>query len=276
MDFSNDGCECAFDVQIDKNKPICVENNILNKLINFIKKIKKMYVGNEKDAIDKLKKIYNCKTESCILTQNEITDAIGKDTIANQLNTRFKPVGPTDSKTWFSNIDIDSVLCQIKKKYKEKEFKHIPFQMRDFQETGGELAITDFVNEYRNGIRCFGVVFNDDKSTGHGTHWTAMFGDFSKAPFTIEHFNSTGAGPKNEIREWMYKTKHILEKELNISVTIKEVSKIQHQFGNSACGPYSLYYIISRLEGVPYIEFEKHRIPDSLMDDFRHYLFRKP
>jgi hypothetical protein len=73
----------------------------------------------------------------------------------------------------------------------------------------------------------------------------------------------------------MTKTKHKLEKELGKKVEVKEVSKIQHQKDNSSCGPYSLYYIISRLEGVPFISFEKNRIPDNVMWDFRHHLFRK-
>lgn len=274
MEIPKNPIECAFHVNVDKNNPVCMEETIIDELKNFAKTIKRITFSNEKDAVVKLKQVYNCKTESCLLEQSEIIDVVGKSTIEKQLEERFKPEGPTDKETWFSNVNIDSVLSQIEKKYKDKNFKHINFQMRDFQEVGGELATTDFVKEYKNGVRCFGVVFNDDKSTGNGTHWTAMFGDFSKHPFTIEHFNSSGAGPKNEMREWMVKTKHKLEKTLNVKVEVKEVSKIQHQRGNSACGPYSLYYILSRLEGVPYTSFEKTRIPDSAMDTFRYHLFR--
>lgn len=276
MEF-NKGTECAFNIKSEIGDNICMEKEIINKLQSFVKNIKNISVSNEKDVIPTLKQIYNCKSESCILNQNEIKENIGHNEIESQLTHRFKPVGPLDKKEWLSNVDIDSVLEQISKKFKHKNFKHIPFQMRDFEKTNSQLAITDFVNEYKeNGVRCFGVVFNDDVSTGRGTHWTAMFGDFSKQPFTIEHFNSSGSGPKNEIREWMIKTKHKLEKELNIKVEVKEVSKIEHQNDQSSCGPYSLYYIISRLEGIPYTVFEKNRIPDSVMWEFRYYLFRNP
>jgi hypothetical protein len=44
---------------------------------------------------------------------------------------------------------------------------------------------------------------------------------------------------------------------------------------NSSCGPYSLYYIISRLEGVSSDAFQKNRIPDHKMWEFRKILFRK-
>lgn len=273
MELPKNPIECAFHVETINNS-ICMETDIVKELQTFAKNVKKLKMSNEKDTIEELKNIYDCKSESCLLTKDEIIEAIGYNKVTEQLKERFKPEGPLDKNTWFSNINIDDVLTQIEKKYQHKKFKHIPFQMRDFQEIGGKLAVTDFVKEYQNGIRCFGVVFNDDKSTGGGSHWTAMFGDFSEEPFTIEHFNSSGAGPKNEMREWMIKTKHKLEKELNKKVEVKEVSKIQHQTDNSSCGPYSLYYIISRLEGVPFITFEKKRIPDSVMWEFRKVLFR--
>jgi hypothetical protein len=274
MEIQKNPIECAFHVSTDNGNAVCMETDVINELQIFAKKIKKLNVHNEKDTIKELKKIYDCNSESCLLTKTEIIDVIGHDKASEQLTNRFKPDGPLNKNTWFSNINIDNVLYQIEKKYTNKKFKHIPFQMRDFQETNSALATIDFVNEYQNGVRCFGVVFNDDKSTGGGSHWTAMFGDFSKEPFTIEHFNSSGAGPKNEMREWMIKTKHKLEKGLKKKVEVKEVSKIQHQMGNSACGPYSIYYIISRLENVPYTSFEKQRIPDEYMDEFRFYLFR--
>ena len=276
MEFKK-GNECAFNIKSGVGDNICMEKEIINKLHSFVKNIKKLSVSTDKDVILNLKKIYNCKSESCILTKNEIKQTIGHNAVEKQLSERFKPAGPLDKKEWLSNIDIDGVLGQIAEKFKHKKFKHIQFQMRDFQNTNSELALTDFVKEYKeNGVRCFGVVFNDDISTGRGTHWTAMFGDLSKQPFTIEHFNSSGGGPKNEMREWMIKTKHMLEKELNVKVEVKEVSKIEHQKDQSSCGPYSLYYIISRLEGVSYSVFEKHRIPDSVMWDFRYHLFRNP
>lgn len=274
MNLPKNPSECAFHIDIDKNNPLCMEKKIINELQTFAKNVKHLNVNDEKDTIDKLKQIYDCNSESCLLTQNEIISTIGRTQTLDQLKERFKPVGPLDKVTWFSNVNIDDVLKQIEIKYKDNNFKHISFQMRDFQEIGGELAMVDFAKEYNNGIRCFGVVFNDDKSTGNGTHWTAMFGDFNREPFTIEHFNSSGAGPKNEIREWMVKTKHKLEKELNKKVEVKEVSKIKFQLDNSSCGVYSLYYIIARLDGIPYTSFEKKIISDKDMWEFRHHLFR--
>lgn len=275
MEIPKNPIECAFHVNTDKPNSICMENNLIGELKKFAINIKKITnISSNKDVITKLKQVYNCKTESCILTKREIIDTIGQTKIDEQLKNRFKPDGPLDKAKWFSNFNIDDVLRQIEKQYQKKNFKHITIQMRDFQETNSELATMDFVKEYKNGVRCFGVVFNDDTSNGSGTHWTAMFGDFSKQPFTIEHFNSSGNGPKNEVIEWMGKTKHKLKKELGGDVIVTYVSNTQHQKDNSSCGPYSLYYIISRLSGIPYTYFDENRIPDSMMWEFRKVLFR--
>lgn len=262
--------ECAHNLQ---SRDSCIDEDVMNQLSVLVNTDNKI-IKDTKDITKNLKKIYNCETDSCLLKRREVINVIGYDTANYQLKENFKPDGPLDKNEWLSNYDIDDVLKQFSKKKDNANFKHISFQMRDFEKVGSELATTDFIKEYENGVRCFGVILNDDVSTGKGTHWTAMFGDFRKEPFTIEHFNSSGAGPKNEVRVWMAKTKMLLEKHFNTKVVVVEVSKVQHQMDNSSCGPYSLYYIISRLENIPYEKFQEKRIPDSEMWEFRKVLFR--
>lgn len=276
MEIPHEPKECAFHIDSDKNET-CMEDGVINKLREFAKNVKQIEVTDKKDTIIKLKKILNCDSESCILTKGEIKDFIGHDETSKQLATRYKPEGPFDSFAWFSNINIDNVLKQISKKYKDKKFLHIEFQMRDFEKVGGTLSRIDLAEEYKNnGVRCFGVVFNTDYSSGNGQHWFSIFGNFHTEPFTIEYFNSAGDEPLPEIASWMKKTKHHLEKTLGKKVNDIVVTKIINQSDNHSCGSYSLYYIISRLEDVPYEYFTKNKIGDSLMHKFRkNYLFRK-
>jgi hypothetical protein len=277
MEIHKEPNECAFN--LNKNgKDTCFEDYFIKELSHFATNIKKIFVKNIKDpftTIKELKKVYNCDHDSCLLVQDDIINAIGHDKTQKQLQERFKPTGPYEGSDWFSNVDIDSVLKQISEKYKYKKFKHIPFQMRDFQLTNSELSKIDFVEEYNKGIRCFGVVFNTDKSSGSGQHWYSIFGDFSKEPFTIEYFNSSGESPQDEIKSWMSKTKHKMEKNLGKKVNDVVVSKIQHQRDNHSCGSYSIYYIVSRLEGISHMIFSQKRIPDEWMHKFRYSLFRK-
>jgi hypothetical protein len=269
-----DPTECAFHINAKKN--YCMEDSVIDELKNYAKE-KKLVVNDNKDTIKKLMDIHDCKNESCLLTKSNIIDVIGNDNAEKQLKERFKPEGPFDSFEWFSNVNIDDVLKQISIKYKEKKFLHIEFQMRDFEKVGSELSRIDLAKEYTNGIRCFGVVFNTDYSSGRGQHWFSIFGNFKAEPFTIEYFNSTGQDPLPEISHWMKKTKHHMEKNLDKKVNDIVVSKIANQSDNHSCGSYSLYYIISRLEDVPYNHFTKNKIGDATMHTFRkNYLFRRP
>ena len=276
MDLKKETNECAFNIKAEI-KGICMDDDTVSKLVDYAS-TKNLDVKDGKDKIiDGLKKELNCNSESCLLTKTEIRDAIGHDVAEKQLNSRFKPEGPFDSNEWFSNVNIDEVLNQIVEKYKEKKFLHIEFQMRDFERTGGKLSRIDLAKEYsNNNVRCFGVVFNTDVSSGRGQHWFSIFGDFHKEPFTIEYFNSTGQGPLPEILTWMKKTKHHMEITLNKKVDDVIVSTIQNQVDNHSCGSYSLYYIISRLEGISHKHFTKNKIGDETMHIFRrHHLFRQ-
>lgn len=284
--------ECAFGV----NSKVCAEPSVVRKLepLANSKGVDSAVHGvdgalteqKERDSasdttsaektMDTLKERFKCVNESCLFEKQEIKDIIGADEAARQLAIRFKPIGPWDSDDWFSNVDIDSVLKQIAGLYKSKNFKHIKFQMRDFDEVKSELAHINFVHEYNNNIRCFGVVFNTDYSTGKGKHWYAIFGDFSSEPFTIEYFNSSGEDPQPEIHSWMEKTKNLMKKELNKEVELVVVTKIVNQRDNHSCGSYSLYYIISRLEGKDWKFFRNNKIGDEVMHNLRkNHLFRK-
>ena len=275
MHVKKNNIECAFNIVTTGDNPICMDKTSMDALYKFAKNIKKMDVSSPSDAIDKLKNDSGCKTESCLLNKSDIRNVIGVENAETQLNTRFKPIGPYEGSDWFSNEHIDGVLRQMYKEYKTKGFKHIPFQMRDFESTHGELSKVDFVEEYNSGTKSIGVVFNTDYSSGRGKHWYSIFIDMRNEPITIEYFNSSGEDPQDEIRSWMKKTKHNMEKELGKKVDDVIVSKIQHQRDNHSCGSYSIYYIVSRLEDVPYMVFSKKRIPDELMHKFRFSLFRK-
>ncbi len=263
--------ECAFHL---KNETVCSPESITEKLKDFVVAVFDKQIKDENDALEILKKKYDCSSESCILNQYDIKKYINPKLIENALETYFKPIGPRMTTNWLSNFDIDAVLAQIQKKYEDKNFLHIPFQMRDFQEKNTELAQLDWQKEYENGFRTFGAVINTDYSSGKGIHWFAIFGDFldDNKCFTIEYFNSSGELPLPEITEWMKKLKHALR----LDKPIKDIiaTRIENQADSFSCGPYSLYYIISRLDGVPFEWFRKNKIGDKNMILFRKYLFR--
>jgi hypothetical protein len=278
--------ECAHHME---QKQICSPESVVEKIGRFIGA-----AGASQDVIfDKGKKKYNCSHESCVLIK--VAEATGDKTIRHVLDTFFKPNGPADTHDWLSNINIDEVLDQIAKKH--KDFLHIPFQMRDFAEiqpNPGQiermkramssdeleqalmrnLSTVDLAKKYKQGYLRYGVVFNTDTSKGPGQHWFCLYGDMSTTPMTLEYFNSTGEPPLDEIRIWMDTTRHHLTKKLGRPTEVVDQVR-RHQTDGHSCGPYALYYIMSRLEGVPARVFQTEIIPDEIMHRFRPHLFRR-
>jgi hypothetical protein len=260
--------ECAH--HIKKKGEFCAPDAVVNKIKATIQD-----KSNYKNILSSLKNKYQCETEVCVLEKPEIKSIIGAD-VDSIILDNFKPKGPRNNNKWFSNYDIDDVLKQIQKKYTNKNFYHIPFTMIDFEKTGSELATLDWPKKYSEGYRCFGTVLNTDKHTGNGEHWFAIFASFQDddEEFTIEYFNSSGELPMNEIVVWMKRVKHewgpyFKEPILDICVT-----RIANQKDFWNCGSYSLYYNISRLDGIPHSYFKNNEIGDHNMQEFRKFLFR--
>ena len=269
--------ECAHNLD---NTTICMDDDVIKKISTELINKKQLHhpgklIDNIKN-IENIKKIVDCDSESCILTKPIIHNIIGAHAANNQLTTKFKPAGPHDSNDWFSNISIDGVLKQVSKK--DPTFKHVPFQMVDFEESNTELSKINFVNEYNKGIRSFGVVFNTYYSSGNGKHWYAVFGDFRQKPFTLEYFNSSGSAPQTQITKWLNETKFKLIEGLKLdanNVNVVRISDIQYQNDHHSCGSYALYYIIHRIAKISPTEIKK-TLNDTTMHEFRkEYLFRK-
>lgn len=269
-----DKSECAIHI----NGEHCTPKNILidmAKKTNIINESSNNYKNQHdtKELIYKLKTTTNCSTELCVVEHFKEKSIFNNDLIDQIINSNFKIKGPKyDIKKWLSNEDIDNTLQQWQ--ISHKHFYPIPFQMRDFEKQNTELATLDFTNLVRNGYMCFGCVPNTDYSRGSGQHWFALFFDFSKKPYTLEYFNSSGEHPLYEFDMWLDKTVESLRNRFNTENIDKIiVTRVQNQYDNSSCGCYSLYYIYSRLKNVPWMWFRQNRVPDEKMHEFRKFLF---
>ena len=256
--------ECGF--HVNKDNGFCAPDEIVEK----VKEI------TNTDALDDLKDKYGCDTEVCVLSHPEIKYNIGDSKIGTIIEKYFKPIGPRNSNDWLSNVNIDEVLHQIQKQYTEKQFLHIKYQMIDFERTKSELATLNWPEKYKEGFRSFGAVLNTDQSTGRGKHWFAIYGSFEDGAdvFTIEYFNSSGELPMNEVSSWMKKVKYEWQPAFHKPIKDVVVTRIVNQQDDWNCGPYSLYYIISRLDGVDHKHFQYNAIGDDNMQLFRKFLFR--
>ena len=125
---------------------------------------------------------------------------------------------------------------------------------------------------YKRGYRKIGIVFNTDISTGPGQHWFALFADIdSKYQFSkITYFDSYSSLPEKEVVVLMNRWKQqIDEMHINELPTCLTFNKVRHQYKDTECGMYSLYFHYCCLNNIPL----NKRIPDDVINSFRKVLF---
>lgn len=246
-----------------------------------------------KQIEDKLKD--KCSDQTCWLRQ-EFVRGIRDETLKNT----FRPKGPSDSKEWLSNIDIDRVMEQYQDKY--MDFCYLGTVPYDFEELPvlgiDKLNFDKMISKGKNKI---GMVINLDEHNKPGSHWVALYTDLKEKQ--IYFFDSFGKAPGKRIRKFATKiAKYLYEKEFGEDIAKKfkyivraqgkkekfggavrkklnqvdvRFNKIQHQFENTECGVYSMNFIIRLLKGAEtFDDITKNITKDSRMNQCRNVYFR--
>lgn len=267
----NEVNECHF---ADDKKPVCSPTNVINKMKTFIEKKGTKVENNPVKIVGTIKEMLDCKSESCVLKRPDFVEFAKSANLNDVLDQFFKPKGPATNFGLLSNFNIDDVLDQFEQRFKHRRFLHIPFQMRDFEKVGTQLATTDLAEKFKSSYDTFGVVLNTDYSTGGGIHWFCLFGEKTNGKITLEYFNSSGYAPLTEVQVWLQKTKHHITKTLQIPVDIVYSTGIKFQSDEHSCGVYCLAYIWLRLEAISPNWFKANNFGDSHMHKLRKNLFR--
>jgi len=207
--------------------------------------------------------------------------------IKNRIKQTIKPRGPGETTEWLDGDNINECTLWIYRYYKdikpvfknakcssgmtffdcksqfqleteERRPQYFEFKMRD----------TIFENRFNSDkYNCSGFVINIDWSTGCGIHWIAIFINRVLKPYTLECFDSGGGNILPEVYKYF--------KKMGDEYQIICVCSHAQQRDNHSCGPYSLYYIYSRLQGVPWKHFREYDIGDIQMHKFRKHLFNQ-
>jgi hypothetical protein len=218
-----------------------------------------------------------CNKESCWLKQKNEFGPVSHD-----MTDSFAPESPDEWKEnpneWLSSVDIMKVMKQYEKAYKCFDFigpTPIDFDTRKLygECVWEELCNFSLVDQIKNGKTKIGVIFNTDPHDKPGQHWISMFINV-KSGF-IFFFDSTGEKPSEEIMKLVNRIK-----EQGLSLSPKKVFKfdsnsgIEHQYGNTECGIYSLFFIVHMLEDKMTEHYLKtHIIKDDYMQKFRKVYF---
>lgn len=284
---------------LNEGKNTCLPENIIYSLPENNNKI-----NNIKLIIKKISDEYKCgddeNKEICIIKKNKNIDSTYKECL---LNTYFKPIGSHDENAWLNNTHIDLIQEQLYRKYPNYYYSFIhmidnvmiyPRNINCINHKVSPIIEIDFIKELNNKdplylsengkIKWYGVVYNTDPSHKTGQHWFSILFNFSTNgteldPFMIEYFNSSGLDIRDiNFKDFLYKLAFRISFETGKKTIVKKVTNIQHQSINTGnCGIYSLYYIWSRLNGIPLSTFNnpKKIISDDTMKKFRKVMFRE-
>ena len=217
-----------------------------------------------------------CHTEACWLKQKFMDNNLD-----NELMTyTFAPKSPEKWKenhnTWLNSTDIEKVMKQYEHTYKCFRFigpTPIDFdtQIYDDKCVWDELCKFNLAKHMMDGVNKFGIIFNTDPHTKGGAHWISLFINLKKK--FIFFFDSNGTKIPNQIKVFCDR---VIKQaaELNIDLTFDQNAPFAHQEGNTECGMYSLYLIVTLLRDTHnYNFFKTTKISDEAMEKMRDKYF---
>jgi hypothetical protein len=239
----------------------------------------------EKIWLELKNRLTHCEKEDCWL--NQIKDEKMKKKIDRYIFAPDKPYEWKENPNeWLSNFDILNVLEQYEETYPNFEFigpTPIDFDLvlKSSQCVYNELCKIDAYKLWKQGKTKIGIVFNLDKHDQGGSHWVSLFVDIDEG--LIFYFDSAGARVPKEIHRLAMRIKTQL-KSHNKEMRFIESYPAIHQHGNTECGMYSLFFIITMLTGKTEFQdnlttkdkialFKKHKLPDKYVEQYRNIYF---
>ena len=266
----------------DKNNFSCFDDESLNKLKDLWNKRHpdKIISTNDSKQIWQQLKTYMskiCNKESCWLKQNFVNG-----TADAQLLESFAPASPDEWKKkpddWLSSMDILQVMKQYEKAYKCFEFlgpSPIDFDTSKLygECVWEELCHFNLEEQIAKGKKKFGIVFNLDPHYLAGSHWVSLFINVKSK--SIFYFDSGGDEIPPRIKKFVDRiTAQGKSLKPPIKFKFDQNYPVEHQYNDSECGVYTLYFISNMLEDKITAEYLKtHILNDKYMAKFRKVYF---
>ena len=218
-----------------------------------------------------------CNKESCWLKQNFVSNNID-----NEMKESFAPESPKEWKKnpneWLSSIDIMKVMKQYEAAYKCFDFigpSPIDYDTKKLygECVWDELCHFSLSDQIKKGKTKIGVIFNLDPHNLGGSHWVSLFINIIKK--RIFFFDSAGDKIPPKIMEFVNKIIQqgkLLNKPINF--IFDQNYPVEHQYGNTECGMYSIFFIVHMLEDKITEHYLKtHVLKDAYMQKFRKIYF---
>jgi len=254
-----------------------------NKNVNNREKIK--LNQNKKDLYDSILKANygECgNNEFCWLKQNYME--INKD--INKFLLKFRPEQPNtwkeDKNKWLNTFNLLDVMNQYQDKYKNFHFlgvHPIDFELKVSQSTcvSQNMCDIDIKDLIKNKKYKLGAIFNLDKHTQSGSHWVSLFINLNEKSknYGCYYYDSNGKNAPLEVKDFVSK---VIKDRLEISNNKMEFyqNNVKHQFENSECGMFSLYFMDQSLKNISFKNFiSKKYLNDNFVFKLRNKYFNK-
>jgi hypothetical protein len=242
---------------------------------------KKITSENNEEIWSQLKSYYAniCNKESCWVRQMTKNSKLEKE-----LLDAFAPESPKEwiknPNEWLSSIDILKVMNQYEKKYKCFDFigpSPIDYDTHKLYNecVWEELCHFDLSKHIKKGHTKIGVIFNLDPHYKSGSHWVSLFINIKKK--TIFYFDSAGDKIPAQIKKFV-NTVIKQGKQLSPPINFKfdQNYPVEHQYGNTECGIYSIFFITHMLEDKITGHYLKtHILKDKYIEQFRHIFYNQ-
>ena len=266
------------------NKFTCYSKDDLYKLRdmwNARHPDKKITSENNEEIWSQLKSYYAniCNKESCWVRQMTKHSKLEKE-----LLDAFAPESPKEwiknPNEWLSSIDILKVMNQYEKKYKCFDFigpSPIDYDTHKLYDecVWEELCHFVLAKHIKKGHTKIGVIFNLDPHYKGGSHWVSLFINVKKK--TIFYFDSAGDKIPAQIKKFV-NTVIKQGKQLSPPINFKfdQNYPVEHQYGNTECGIYSIFFITHMLEDKITGHYLKtHILKDKYIEQFRHIFYNQ-
>jgi hypothetical protein len=215
------------------------------------------------------------------------TDIVKKSGAVNIVEKDLRPKMPNEwlmnNKSWLTNFDIQDVMKQYERKYHTYKFLGV-FSI-DFAASNGiggcvanvmcQINVAQLIT---NGIKQVGIVLNLDRRDQAGSHWVALYANFdvkaARGRYGIFYYDSNSTPPPKEVVAFQQKIQQ------QVSVINKKrtfgahYNTQRHQYGNSECGVFVMYFIERMLKGATFESIMKATEYDQSMNRLRFVYFR--
>jgi hypothetical protein len=268
------------------NEYTCYTDDDLHKLRNMWNarhSDKPITTNDSKEIWNMLKNYYAniCNKESCWVRQMTKGTKMEKELLES-----FSPESPEKWKMkpneWLSSIDIIKVMNQYERTYSCFDF--IGPSPIDYDEhliygecVWEELCHFNLAEQIKKGKSKIGIIFNTDPHDKSGEHWISMFINIKKGE--IFFFDSAGDKAPKQVMKFIktvIEQGHSLPGNKRINFKFDQNYPVEHQYNNTECGIYSLFFIIHMLEDKITGHYLKtHVLKDKYMEQFRKIYYNE-